>query len=88
MTADVRMIPVPPSISQRIVDFDDGYPVSPFQFVIERERHNLVNIFEVEQARRMIAQQQRQLPQLPAPIEVSDDGVYWFTIETKEKVYR
>jgi predicted RNase H-like HicB family nuclease len=28
----------------------------------------------------------RTVPQLPAPIEVSEDGVYWFTIKEKEEV--
>lgn len=87
MTADVRMIPVPTSISERIVDFDNGYHVAPFSFVIQRERHNLVNVFEVEQARRLIAQQRRQLP-AHTQIEVSEDGYHWFTIDQREKVYR
>ena len=85
MTADVRFIPVPASISQRIVDFDDGYHVAPFSFVIQRERHNLVNVFEVEQVRRMVAQQQRQIP-APAQIEVSENGYHWFTIKEEEEV--
>ena len=38
----------------------------------------------------VVSPQRRTVPQLPAPttIEVSEDGIFWFTIDQKETVNR
>lgn len=79
-TSRGKTIFLPLPIREKINAFDRGEVMQPFQFMITHNRNKLISVNDIVENPQL---DKMELLSKPSNIEVSNDGIYWFTINDK-----